>query len=97
MSSRTMFDNQFGDQITVKEAEDEEHDLAKDIRDGRVIQLVDACSNFVNALLGAISLHLGRRLAKVFFKEHIMSRHLDISRLFEFKAPTRGCGRLSRR
>lgn len=89
-----MYDDQFGEEITRKEAEDEDVDLAKDIKEGIVIPLQEACANFVNALLGAIYLHLGRKAAKLFFNEHILSRHLDVSRLFDFKAPTRDLAKL---
>ncbi|KAK3502702.1 ribonuclease III [Neurospora crassa] len=44
---------------------------------------------FVRAVVGAIYAHCGREAAKAFVKAHIMSRTLDIAKLFEFKYPTR--------
>ncbi|KAK1782475.1 60S ribosomal protein L3 [Copromyces sp. CBS 386.78] len=44
---------------------------------------------FVRAVVGAIYAHCGRESAKAFVKGHIMSRTLDIAKLFEFKYPTR--------
>jgi dsRNA-specific ribonuclease len=56
-----------------------------------------AASTFVHALMGAIYLHAGRPMAKQFFQEHILSRHLDISKSFYFARPIRDlvklCGR----
>ena len=88
MSSRTVYDNQFGDEIKEQETTDG--------RNGKhqVIPLEDACANFVDALVGAVYLHLGRRAAKLFVSEHIMSRHLDMSKLFQFRQPTRDLCRL---
>lgn len=56
-----------------------------------------AASTFVQALVGAIYLHAGRPAAKRFFQEHILSRHLDVSRLFSFTQPTRDLARLCAR
>ena len=94
VSSRTMYDNAFGEEITRKEAENQESSIAEDLKAGRVIPLLDACSKFIHALLASIYLHLGRRAAKFFFNEHILSRHLDVSRLFQFQAPTRDLAKL---
>jgi dsRNA-specific ribonuclease len=49
----------------------------------------DASSNFVFAMVGALHLHLGRAAVKTFFADHVMSRQLDISKLFTFKVPNR--------
>ena len=88
MSSRTVYDNQFGDEIKEREIEGQEGAKHK------LVPLEEACSNFVNALVGAVYLHLGRRAAKVFFNEHIYSRQLDVDRLFTFKQPSRDLQRL---
>ncbi|KAK4204179.1 ribonuclease III domain-containing protein [Triangularia verruculosa] len=47
-----------------------------------------AHANFVRAVVGAIYTHSGREAAKAFVKAHILSRHLDLERLFAFKHPT---------
>jgi dsRNA-specific ribonuclease len=56
-----------------------------------------ASTNFVLALAGALYLHLGRSAVKTFFKDHILSRNLDISKLFTFKVPNRDLLLLCRR
>ena len=96
VSSRTVYDNHFGE-ATTKEVEEDEADGEEDAPRRKVITLEDACSKFVHALLASVYLHLGRRAAKLFFKEHIISRHLDVSKLFEFKAPTRDLAKLCAR
>ncbi|KAL8961065.1 MAG: hypothetical protein Q9193_002326 [Seirophora villosa] len=56
-----------------------------------------ACARFVQAVMGAVYLHRGREAAKTFFKEHIISRHLDIGKMFEFKRPAHDLTRLCAR
>lgn len=56
-----------------------------------------ASTNFVRALMGALYLHGGRTVAKSFFKEHFMSRQLNISTLFNFRYPQRDLSRLCAR
>ncbi|KAL8827141.1 MAG: hypothetical protein Q9191_003370 [Dirinaria sp. TL-2023a] len=96
INSRTMYDNAFGEEIprTDPSLSDEKKALAEDLKAGRVISLIDACSKFIHALLAGIYLHQGRRAAKFFFNEHILSRHLDVPRLFEFTVPTRDLAKL---
>ncbi|KAL9011992.1 MAG: hypothetical protein Q9173_003208 [Seirophora scorigena] len=57
----------------------------------------DACARFVQAVMGAVYLHRGKKAAMTFFKEHILSRHLDIGKMFEFKRPTHDLTRLCAR
>jgi len=57
----------------------------------------DAYSNFVKAVVGGIYVHAGRDAAKKFVREHILSRHLDITQLFEFKEPVRELAVLCKR
>ncbi|KAK4181826.1 ribonuclease III domain-containing protein [Triangularia setosa] len=47
-----------------------------------------AHANFVRAVVGAMYAHCGREAAKSFVKAHVLSRHLDLERLFAFKHPT---------
>lgn len=53
-----------------------------------------ASAAFVRAVLGVVYLHGGRRAAKTFFREHFLSRHLDVSKLFVFNQPTRDLSKL---
>lgn len=61
------------------------------------VTLEQASATFVRALIGAIYMHAGRLKAKSFFKEHFLSRHLNISDLFNFSQPTRDLSRLCAR
>lgn len=88
VSSRTVYDNQFGDEIKKQKPDGETR------KQQEPIPLEEACANFVNALVGAVYLHLGRRATKVFFTQHIMSRHLDVSKVFNFRQPSRDLSRL---
>ncbi|KXG49043.1 Double-stranded RNA-binding [Penicillium griseofulvum] len=56
-----------------------------------------ASAEFVRAVMGAIYLHAGRAAAKRFFEQHFLSRHLNISELFNFQAPARDLTRLCAR
>lgn len=56
-----------------------------------------ASSTFVQAVMGALYLHGGRPAARRFFEEHILSRHLDLSKLFAFTQPTRDLAKLCAR
>ncbi|KAK0665885.1 ribonuclease III domain-containing protein [Cercophora samala] len=47
-----------------------------------------AHANFVRAVVGAVFAHCGREAAKSFVKAHVLSRQLDLERLFAFKHPT---------
>lgn len=61
------------------------------------VTVEQACAQFVRALTGAMYLHAGKRAAKMFVKEHVLSRRLDVGRMFEFKQPTRDLSRLCAR
>ncbi|CAN8102823.1 unnamed protein product [Discula destructiva] len=54
-------------------------------------------SHFVRAVAGAVYTHAGRDAARSFIKGHILSRQLDLARLFTFKLPTRELARLCAR
>jgi dsRNA-specific ribonuclease len=56
-----------------------------------------ASMTFVRALMGAIYLHAGRGAAKRFFQDHIRSRQLNMSSLFQFRFPARDLDKLCRR
>ncbi|EFX03328.1 60S ribosomal protein l3 [Grosmannia clavigera kw1407] len=49
----------------------------------------DAHANFVRAVAGAVYAHGGREPVRAFVRAHVLSRQLDLERLFRFKLPTR--------
>ena len=61
------------------------------------IPLSHATANFVKSLFGAIYLHESPSSAHQFFRAHIISRHLDVHKLFSFSQPTRHLSRLCAR
>lgn len=85
MSSRVVYDDEFGDTIHQKP--------------GVVLTkpAETAYSNFVKAVVGSVYLHAGREAAKTFVKHHVLSRHLEIASLFQFKEPVRELSRLCAR
>lgn len=85
MSSRVVYDDEFGDTIP------------KDNVTDAPLPTENAYANFVKAVVGAISLHAGRQAAKSFVTAHVLSRHLDIASLFAFKEPVRELARLCQR
>ncbi|PBP17169.1 60S ribosomal protein L3 [Diplocarpon rosae] len=85
ISSRVVYDDEFGDTI------------AKDRDETLPLPTETAYSNFVKAVVGALYVHAGREAAKTFVKQHILSRHLEISTLFQFKEPVRELSRLCQR
>ena len=101
VSSRTVKDDYFGDEIKRTELDYAERpelyleDQQRKYEKGIAVE--DASTNFVRALIGAIHLHAGKKAAYNFFKAHILSRHLDVSSLFEFRQPTRDLSRLCAR
>ncbi|KAI9639946.1 54S ribosomal protein L3 mitochondrial [Ciborinia camelliae] len=85
MASRVVYDDEFGD--TIKKS-----NLVTDPQ-----PMNNAYASFVTALIGAVYLHGGRAAAKTFIQQHILSRHLDLSTLFEFSRPVRDLARLCAR
>ena len=63
--------------------------------DGVTLDWASAC--FVRALMGAMYLHAGRKSTKSFFRQHIISRKLDVGKMFEFRQPTRDLSKLCAR
>ncbi|KAL1607982.1 54S ribosomal protein L3 mitochondrial [Paraconiothyrium brasiliense] len=61
------------------------------------VPMEEAAQSFVRALVGSLHLHLGAPLVKRFFKNHFLSRHLDLSEMFDFRTPTRDLSRLCAR
>ncbi|KAJ5224767.1 uncharacterized protein N7469_008270 [Penicillium citrinum] len=85
VSSKIFYDNEFGDAIKGSAAS------------GQGVTFETARATFVRAVVGAIYLHAGRQAAKRFFEQHILSRHLNISELFNFSQPARDLARLCAR
>jgi dsRNA-specific ribonuclease len=85
ISSRVVYDDEFGDTIP------------KETQSDLPLPTENAYAGFVKALVGSIHLHAGREAAKVFVKEHILSRQLAIDTLFQFKEPVRELSRLCAR
>lgn len=57
----------------------------------------NAAATFVRALFGALYLHAGAAPTKTFHAGHVLSRHLPLHTLFNFKYPTRDLSRLCAR
>lgn len=85
MSERSVRGDAFGETPT------------KELNEDKGISTERARAHFVRAVMGAVYLHAGRAAAKHFYKQHFMSRQLDISRLFQFKQPTLDLSRLCAR
>ncbi|SPN98466.1 related to ribosomal protein YmL3 [Cephalotrichum gorgonifer] len=94
-SSRVVYDDPFGD-MTHKNTHTEGNapgapklpaDIVAERRKQYEAIRNEAHASFVKALTGAIYLHCGREMAKSFTKAHILSRNLDIDRMFAFHAP----------
>lgn len=56
-----------------------------------------ACASFVQALVGAIYIHVGRPAAKNFYRDHFLSRQLSVADLFSFSQPARDLKKLCAR
>ncbi|KAI1006070.1 hypothetical protein K3495_g2144 [Podosphaera aphanis] len=85
MTSRLVYDDEFGDKVP------------KLNTTTAPITTDSAYAGFVRALVGALYLHAGQKIAKTFVKQQILSRHLDMSTLFQFKNPIRELTRLCNR
>lgn len=83
----TVYDDEFGDLIKG----------SKGPNSDPTTTVEDACARFVQAVMGAVYLHRGKHAAKTFFKEHILSRHLNVGDMFDFKQPTLDLTRLCAR
>lgn len=98
ISSRVVLDDDFGDMLEEEGPKDEDNDNEKDsaAAAGGSLDAVaktriadEAHANFVRAVAGAIYAHGGREPVRSFVRAHVLSRQLDLERLFRFKLPTR--------
>jgi dsRNA-specific ribonuclease len=98
ITSSVVYDDEFGDPAE-KAVHPAKLSSSKvpDPQSSNGVTQEQASATFVRALMGAIYLHAGRPAAKQFFKEHFLSRHLNISELFNFSQPTRDLSRLCAR
>lgn len=100
-SSKTVYDDYFGGEIKRTETDySERPELRQEDaqrKAERRVTLEQASTGFVRALMGAVYLHAGKKACYNFFKAHMLSRHLDVSRLFEFRQPTRDLSKLCAR
>ena len=97
-SSRTIYGDALGDENKHTETDHAERpELWLEGKANRGVTVEDASAGFVRALMGAVYLHAGKKAAYNFFKAHILSRHLDVSKLFEFRQPTRDLSKLCAR
>ena len=94
VSSRSVYDEYFGE-MTNRGSSSSQRSEDNDQGDRTTVEA--ASSHFVQAVIGATYLHGGRHAAKAFFQAHILSRHLDVSKMFEFRQPTRDLSRLCAR
>lgn len=85
ISSRVVYDDAFGDLKTSVG------------QDATTAALTTASSTFLRALFGAIYLHTGASATQTFFRDHVVSRKLDLADLFTFTQPTRDLSRLCAR
>lgn len=101
VSSKTVHGDYFGEEIPRTETDYAERpellfeDAQRRAKKGTTLE--QASTNFVRALMGAVYLHAGRKAACNFFKAHILSRHLDVSKLFVFRQATRDLSKLCAR
>ncbi|KAK8119196.1 mitochondrial 54S ribosomal protein mL44 [Apiospora kogelbergensis] len=99
LSGRVVYgSNPFGESGPAKSLPDFE---VENDRNTKALYLQDAApnayANFVRAVVGAVYMHCGRDAAKNFVRSHFLTRTLDLSKLFEFKLPTRELARLCAR
>ncbi|KAF8536040.1 ribonuclease III domain-containing protein [Trichophaea hybrida] len=59
--------------------------------------LEHAMANLVRSVFAGVYLHEGLSATKQFFRQHVLSRKLDVDKLFDFTQPTRELSRLCAR
>ncbi|KAL2813721.1 60S ribosomal protein L3 [Aspergillus granulosus] len=101
ITSSVVYDNEFGDPELAAAPPAELSDNSSPTNDQTnspaPVTAEIASASFVRAVMGAIYLHAGRQAAKRFFEQHFLSRHLDISKMFNFSQPARDLSRLCAR
>lgn len=84
MSSRAVYDDEFGDVVT--------RNMSQETQTAEA-----AHAQFVRAVIGSIYLNAGRAEAKQFIRNHVLTRHLAIDKLFVFETAARDLSRLCAR
>ncbi|PSR90657.1 ribonuclease III domain-containing protein [Coniella lustricola] len=99
ISSRVVMDDDFGEMLPRKVQYDEPGvgDFKDNKNPDKIAKSHNIYGDFVRAVVGAIYTHSGREAARSFIKAHILSRHLDLEKLFTFKVPLRELARLCAR
>ncbi|KAH6899022.1 ribonuclease III domain-containing protein [Thelonectria olida] len=80
ISSRVVLDDEFGDKLQAPK---------KGSPEARKHYQDEAYSSFVQAVAGSVYTHCGRESARDFVRNHILSRQIDLSSMFQFQLPTR--------
>lgn len=93
LSSRIVYDNQFGD---LQDNASSSAAASSQSPEGAVTT-EEASASFINAVFGALYLHAGAQATQAFHKAHILSRHIPLHTLFSFTHPTRDLSRLCAR
>jgi len=101
MSSRIVYDDEFGDLHSAMDVHSSALDLdntsgTSDSASGAVTQN-DASAAFIRAVFGALYLHAGQPAIQPFHEAHVLSRHLPLHTLFNFRFPARDLSRLCAR
>ncbi|KAB5572465.1 ribonuclease III domain-containing protein [Coniochaeta sp. 2T2.1] len=103
INSRVVFDDDFGNVVqspqTTSSSADVEDSVSRSAENNAALKpygtpetrkiAETAHANAVRAVVGAVYAHCGREAVKDFVRAHVISRQLDLSKLFAFKMPTR--------
>jgi dsRNA-specific ribonuclease len=98
VANRVVFDDDFGNEVKPtaegglktgeREISDEDPAYMRYGNEDTRNVAEKAHALFVRAVVGAVYAHCGRDTAKAFIKAHILSRTLDLARVFRFNNPT---------
>lgn len=108
ISSRVVLDDDFGETVHTNTNQrgsatntaahlPHERQLSLGDPDEKLSRTQNVHATFVRAVVGAIYTHSGREAARSFIKAHVLSRQLDLAKLFSFRFPQRELVRLCAR
>ena len=80
-----------------KKAEKETAEEREERQRRRGTTLEASMANHVRSVFAGVYLHEGFATARQFFRQHVLSRRLDVDKLFDFSQPTRELSRLCAR
>ncbi|SPQ23596.1 d28baef5-d135-4d7d-9c9a-00bf5bc7f5e7 [Thermothielavioides terrestris] len=91
IASRVVFDDDFGELVHTDEELAQMSRRADTEYGNKLTRALAerAYANCARAVVGALYAHAGREPARAFVRAHVLSRTLDVARLFGFKNPTR--------